>query len=293
MIAITGASGQLGRLVAEELKQRGHAEKISLGTRDPAKLQSLADAGFRVVAADFDRPETLASLFAGSEIALVICGNAPNDVRVRQHRAAIAAAKSVGVQRLVYTSFVNPHDDSLFSFAKVHAATERDMLSSGLSCTFLRSNQYFENLNAALKIALETGVLSMPGVSGKVAYLARSDIAAAAASVLTDRRHAEQAYELTGPEALDLFEVARCAAASWARGVSACDMPVDDYRKLLMARGLPAYAVEGQVGIRLAAAAGEQAKITDDAHRLVGKPLQTMDGYLGRIRSVGGDPRPT
>lgn len=93
--------------------------------------------------------------------------------------AVMVAAKSAAVPRLVYTSFVNPCDDSSFPFAKVHAATERDMLSSGLACTFLGSNQYFENLNTALKIAWQTGVLSMPGVSEKVAYLARADMAAA------------------------------------------------------------------------------------------------------------------
>ena len=293
MIAITGASGQLGRLVADELARRGLAKQVSLGTRDPARLAELVDAGFRVVAADFDQSATLEDLFSGAEVALVICGNAPNDVRIQQHRAAIAAAKDVGVRRLVYTSFVNPRETSLFPFAKVHAATEADMLASGLACTFLRSNQYFENLGAALNVARQTGVLSLPGASGKVAYLARADIAAVAAAVLADGRHASQTYELTGAEALDLFEVATRATASWGCAVFARDMPVDDYRKLLVARGLPAYAVEGQVGIRLAAAAGEQAKITDDAHRMVGKPLQTMDGYFGRIRSVGGDPKPT
>lgn len=287
MIAITGASGQLGRLVADELARRGFGRQVSLGTRDPERLASLAATGFRVVAADFDRPETLEPLFAGSEAALVICGNAPNDVRVRQHRAAVAAAKAAGVRRLVYTSFVNPSETSLFPFAKVHAATESDMLASGLACTFLRSNQYFENLNAALALARQTGVVSLPGAGGKVAYLARADIAAATAAVLADSRHGGRNYELTGTEALDLSEVAARATIAWGRPVSAQDMPVDDYRKLLVARNLPAYAVEGQIGIRLASAAGEQANITDDAQRLIGRPLTTMAEFLNAGATPG------
>lgn len=287
MIAITGASGQLGRLVADELARRGLARQASLGTRDPVKLAALADMGFRVVAADFDRPETLESLFAGSDVALVICGNAPNDVRVRQHRAAIAAAKAAGVRRLIYTSFVNPCETSLFPFAKVHAATEADMLASGLACTFLRSNQYFENLNAALAIARQTGVVSLPGAGGKVAYLARADIAAATATILADSRHGGLNYELTGTEALDLSEVAARATTCWEREISAQDMSVDDYRKLLVSRNLPAYAVEAQIGIRLAAAAGEQANITDDARLLTGRPLKTMAEFLAAGATLG------
>lgn len=290
MIAITGAAGQLGRLVADELARCGFAKQVTLGTRDPAKLVPLVEEGFRVVAADFDQPETLGRLFADSEVALVICGNAPNDVRIRQHQAAVAAAKRAGVRRLVYTSFVNPTEESLFPFASVHAATERDMLASGLACTFLRSNQYFENLNAALAIAQQTGVLSLPGAAGKVACLARADIAAATAAVLTDTRHADRNYELTGTEALDLFDVAARATACWGHAILAREMPVEEYRRLLTSRNLPGYAIEGQVGIRLACAAGEQARTTDDAQRLIGRPLKSMDAFLSHLRTTASTP---
>lgn len=281
MIAITGASGQLGRLVADELARRGLAKQVTLGTREPAKLAPTVHPDFRIVAANFDQPETLKQLFSGSEVALVICGNAPNDVRICQHRAAIAAAKQAGVRRLVYTSFVNPHEKSLFPFAKVHAATEADMLASRLACTFLRSNQYFENLNAALTIARKTGVLSLPGAAGKVAYLARADIAAATAVALADSCHGGHNYELTGTEALDLFEVAQQATISWGRSIAAQDMPIEDYRKLLVSRNLPDYAIEGQIGIRLACAAGEQAVTTGDVQRLIGRPPKAMTEFLG------------
>lgn len=282
MIAITGASGQLGRLVADELARRGLARQVTLGTRDPAKLAPTMHADFRIVAANFDQPETLELLFSGSETALLICGNAPNDVRIRQHRAAIAAAKKSGVRRLVYTSFVNPHETSLFPFAKVHAATEADMLASGLACTFLRSNQYFENLNAALGMAQQTGVLTLPGASGKVAYLGRADIAAATAAVLAEPQQFADHYELTGSEALDLFDIAVRASTSWGRDVSAKEMAVDHYHKILESRRLPTYAIEAQIGIRLAAAAGEQAGTTHDVARLIGRTPKTMEEFLRR-----------
>jgi NAD(P)H dehydrogenase (quinone) len=284
MIAITGASGQLGRLVAETLAERGLAAKVTLGTRDPAHLGPLANAGFHIVPADFDRPETLVPLFAGSRVALVICGNAPNDVRIRQHCDATDAAKRAGVQRIVYTSFVNPNEASLFPFAKVHAATERYMQNSGLSCTFLRSNQYFENLNAALAVAQETGTLSLPGATGKVAYLARADIATATATVLAGEGHDNRHYELTGLESFDLSDVAERAANIWGRRVTAADMSAGDYRALLERRKLPTYAIDAQIGIRLASGAGEYARITNDADCLAGRPLLTMNGFLASFK---------
>jgi NAD(P)H dehydrogenase (quinone) len=286
MIAITGASGQLGRLVAEALAQRGFAAQVRLGTRDPSSLDSFARAGFPVLQTDFDQPDTLDRLFAGSRVVLVICGNASNDVRIRQHHDATDAARRAGVQRIVYTSFVNPHESSLFPFAKVHAATERYILESGLACTFLRSNQYFENLNAALSAAQQTGILTLPGAAGKVAYLARADIAAATATVLTSQEQGNRNYELTGTEALDLSEIAQRAARIWGQPLITKDMVVEDYRRLLASRNLPDFAIDGQIGIRLASGAGEYARITGDAHRLAGRSLRTMDRFLEAFKPV-------
>src|SRR5690554_3117002 len=114
MIAITGATGHLGRAVTTALMTHVSPAAIALGAREPSKLADEAKRGCRVVKADYDQPEHLDALFAGASVALLISGTAANDIRIQQHRNAIDAAKRAGVERVVYTSFANPSVHSLF-----------------------------------------------------------------------------------------------------------------------------------------------------------------------------------
>src|SRR5947209_10540624 len=150
MIVVTGAGGKLGRLVADELSKRTDARLVTLGSRDPAKIADLAAMGFKTVRADFDDAASLEAAFAAAKTVLIVSGDAPNDVRIRQHRAAIDAAGKAGVARIVYTSFVNPTAQSLFPFAWIHADSERYLKASGVPFTILRDNQYAENLTNAI-----------------------------------------------------------------------------------------------------------------------------------------------
>ena len=180
---------------------------------------------------------------------------------------------------MLYTSFTNPISASLFPFAQVHEASEAYARETGLRCTFLRNNHYAENLEAALAIARKTGELALPGAHGKVAYISRTDVAAASAGALVrddGRLHAE----ITGNDALDLFDVAELASQAWGMKVTARDMPAAEYATLLASRGLPGFVVEAQVGIRLACGAGEYASVTRDAEQLAGRPIDDLSIYL-------------
>lgn len=278
-ITITGASGKLGRAVCEELATRTSPSLVTLGTRSPEGLQAYRAAGYRVMPVNFDEPETVEEAFRGAEAMLLICGHGSNETRIRQHTDAIDAAKRCSTGRIYYTSFANPTKGSLFPFAKVHEASEAHARASGLRHTFLRNNHYAENLEDALLRARNSGELSLPGARGKVAYIARQDVAAATAGALILSEAAE-CYEVTGSEALSLFEVAELASEAWGRKIIARDMPADEYRSLLAARGLAPFVVEGQVGIRLACGAGEYSEITRDAEQLAGRALSTMLQYL-------------
>lgn len=279
MITITGASGKLGRAVAHQLARRVEPAQVTLGTRTPASIEDLRQLGCGVAVADFDRPDTLRAAFRGAESVLVICGHGDNETRVRQHRNAFDAARNAGAGRVLYTSFTNPSATSLFPFAQVHQASEAHARATGLRCTFLRNNHYAENLEAALAIARTTGVLALPGAHGKVAYIARADVAAATAGALAcdDGR---TSAEITGNAALDLFEVAELASQAWGTPVTARDMPAAEYARVLTERGLPGFVVAAQVGIRLAAGAGEYAHVTRDAEQLAGRPVQDLASYL-------------
>ena len=286
MITITGASGKLGRAVAHELGQRVDTAQVTLGSRTPANIEDLRKQGFITVVADFERPETLQEAFRGTQAALIICGHGDNETRTRQHRNAFAAARGADVGRLLYTSFTNPTASSLFPFARVHEASETLAREMGLRCTFLRNNHYAENLEAALAIARKTGVLALPGAYGKVAYIARADVAAATAGALTSDDGRTEA-EITGNAALDLFEVAELASQAWGMPVIARDMPAAEYARLLTERDLPGFVVDAQVGIRLAAGAGEYARVTRDAEQLAGRPIGDLSTYLKAFATAG------
>jgi NAD(P)H dehydrogenase (quinone) len=278
MIVVTGAAGQLGRLVTAELGKRMSPAGIRLATRDPSKL---AGGGFAVVRGDFDDAASLEAAFAGARTALLISGDAPNEVRIRQHRAAIDAAKRAGLGRLVYTSFINASPESRFPFAWIHADTEAYLKSSGLGWTILRNGAYAENLGNAIAQAKATGTLAIPGAKGKVAYISRADIAAATAAVLAGDGHAGKAYELTGPEALDLAGI----AAAFGRPVQVVDADPAAYGKILASVGLPPFLVEALIGLYAAAAAGEYAAVSPDAARLAGRTIEPASAVVRRLAS--------
>lgn len=283
MIVVTGAGGKLGRLVAAELAARTNPAEVRLASRHPDKLADLAARGFPTVRADFDDPASLAAAFAGAKAVLIISGDAPNEVRIRQHRAAVDAAKAAGVGRVVYTSFTNPTPASRFTFAAIHADTEAYLKASGLTWTILRDNQYAENLGNALAQAKATGTLALPGASGKVAYISRADVAAAVAGALLGSGHDGKTYELTGPEALDLAGVAAAASKALGRPVAAVDGDPAAFAAVFTSFGLPPFLVEALVSIYAAAAAGEFAAVSQDAAKLAGRPIAPASAVVAAM----------
>jgi NAD(P)H dehydrogenase (quinone) len=280
MIVVTGASGQLGRAIALALAERVSPGSVRLATRDPGKIADLAAKGFKTAEADFDRPETLERAFAGADTVLIISGDAPNDVRIRQHRRAIDAAKAAGVGRVVYTSFINISSESLFPFAAIHADSEAYLKASGLPFTILRNGQYAENIN--LSSAKASGKLASPGLRGKVAYITRADIAAATAAVLSGESHAGKTYELTGPEALDLTQVAEVLGGAWGKPVEAVEIGAEDFSGVLASYGLPPFLAKAVTGVHLATGAGEYAVVSDDAAKLARRPIEPVSAWLKR-----------
>lgn len=281
--AVTGASGQLGRAVVQALHAQVAPAGVRLASRTPAGLADFASMGYEIVAADFDAPASLRAAFDGVDVALLISGDAPIEQRTRQHRAAIDAAKDAAVRRVVYTSFTNPTANSRFPFAAIHADTEAYLRASGLRYTILRNNHYADNIGGALAAAKAGGALSLPGARGKVAFITRADAGAAAAGALLSDMHADRTYEVTGPRALNLDDIAALLGAAWQRRVEVEEMAAEAFAALLRSRGVPEFAVQAVVGLRAAVAAGEYAQVSDDAARLIGRPAQSMRDYLAML----------
>jgi NAD(P)H dehydrogenase (quinone) len=199
MIAVSAASGAFGRLVIDQLVARCPAERVVAAVRDPDKAADLATRGLQVRIGDYDRPTTLKDAFRGSDRLLLISSPELNSVRrAEQHRAAIDAAGLADVGSIVYTSFLgaDTHADGMTA---AHHVTERVLAESGLPHTVLRHPFYSEAfLNEGLHTAVSSGHL-IDGTGGRGLNTAlRSDLAEAAARILTEDGHSGRAYDFTG-----------------------------------------------------------------------------------------------
>ncbi|WP_174280170.1 SDR family oxidoreductase [Sphingomonas bacterium] len=233
-IAVTGASGQLGRLALAALQSRIPADRIVALARDPAKL---ADAGVAARAFDYDRPEALAPALAGVE-TLVLISSTEVDRRIAQHRAVIAAARDADVSRILYTSLLHA-DTSPLSLAESHLAAEADLRASGLGFTVLRNGWYNENYLPSIPAALDRGAFVGGSGDGRISAAARADYAEAIAAVATGDGHDGRTYELAGDDAFTLTELAAELSRATGRDIPYRNLPEPDYAAALAANGLP------------------------------------------------------
>jgi NAD(P)H dehydrogenase (quinone) len=209
-IVVTGASGQLGRLVVQELLERVSPAEIVLVSRRPEHLRDLADRGLTVRRGDFDEPASLAEAFAGATRVLVISSGLNNlGRRVDQHRAAIEAAAGAGAQHVVYTSISNPTEKNPQRVVSEESRATEDLLqSSGPAWTILRYGTYSEVQVPPGSLAVAHGKMYTNAGDGRMAPISRRDCAAAAAAVLTGDGHEGKTYDITGPDRLTQQDLA-------------------------------------------------------------------------------------
>jgi NAD(P)H dehydrogenase (quinone) len=237
MIAITGANGQLGRLVIQQLLNTVPASHIVAAVRNLENAQDLATLGVQLRQADYDQPSSLRSAFQDVDKVLLISSSEVG-WRVPQHKAVIEAAKHTGVKLLAYTSLLHA-DRSTLALAAEHLATEQLLAASGLPYTLLRNGWYTENYLAAMPVALNYGVLAGCAKEGRIASASRADYAAAAVAVLTKEDQAGLVYELAGDEAYSLTELAAEISLQSGKTVVYQDMAEADYYAMLQQAGLP------------------------------------------------------
>ncbi|NTZ04963.1 SDR family oxidoreductase [Burkholderia metallica] len=243
MIVVTGATGQLGRLVVNQLLSRGvPAAGIVAAVRTPSKAADLAALGMVVREADYSRPETLDAAFAGAERVLLISSSELGQ-RGAQHKAVIEAAKKVGVQQLAYTSALHA-DRSPMSLAVEHRETEAIIVASGLPYVLLRNGWYVENYLASLPAALAHGAFIGSAGEGRISWAPRADFADAAAAVLTQPVGGNRVYELAGDIAYTRADMAAEVNRQTGKSLQYVNMPGADYATALQNAGLPAAIAE-------------------------------------------------
>lgn len=233
-IAITGATGKLGRLVVNKLKTELSAVNIIAFARSTEKA---ADLGVAVREADYDRPETLNQALAGVENLLLISSSEVGK-RIAQHNNVIEAAKKAGVKRIVYTSVLHA-DTSPLSLAIEHRATETKLKESGIPLTVLRNGWYNENYTNSIPGALAAGAFIGSAGTGKISSAARADYAEAAVAVLTGEGHEGKIYELAGDEAYTLSDLAAEISRQTGIMIPYKNLSEDEYAAALIGFGLP------------------------------------------------------
>ncbi|WP_330321064.1 NAD(P)H-binding protein [Streptomyces clavifer] len=276
MIVVTGATGRFGRQVIEHLLLRGvPAAQVVAAARTPAKAAGLAALGVEVRTADYDRPETLSAAFAGADKVLLVSSTGSDATRVAQHRSAIDAAATSGVDLVAYTSVTRAPTNPM-GLARVHRATEQAIADAGLPAVVLRNGWYTENHTAALPGAVARGTLTGSAGDGRIAFATRADLAEAAAAVLTLDDQAGKTYDLTGDTAWTLSELAAEAAARSGTPLPYVDLPAEQYRQILHRAGLPEPAVDLIVDADVQISHGALAHVTSDLTSLLGRPTTPL-----------------
>jgi NAD(P)H dehydrogenase (quinone) len=274
-IGVTGATGQLGRLVVEKLKQKVAAETIVALVRTPEKA---ADLGVEARAFDYTKPESLAASLEGIDKLLLISGNELGQ-RLPQHKAVIEAAKQAGIKQIVYTSILHA-DTSALGLAGEHLATEVAIKASGLAYTILRNGWYTENYTGSAKGAIGAGAFIGNAGDGKIASAARVDYAEAAAVVLAGEGHENKTYELAGDEAYTLTQLAAEISHQTGKTIPYNNLTETQYADILKSFGLPAGLAEMLADSDTGASKGG---LFDDSHvlsKLIGRPTTPLAKVL-------------
>ncbi len=269
-IAITGATGQLGRLTIDALLDQGVApDEIIALVRTPAKATDLAERGVSVRAADYDDLATLPAALGGVERLLLISGSEVGR-RIAQHTNVIAAAREAGVGHIVYTSVLDARNSPL-ALAGEHKATEERLDESAIPHTILRNGWYWENYTNGLAQTIEVGVLAGAAKAGKVAAAARADYAAAAAAVLTSDGHEGAVYELGGDQRLTYAQLAGEISKVAGKTVVYRDLPEADYAAALEQAGVPSGFAAILANSDASIAVGALDTDTGDLQKLIGR----------------------
>ncbi|EOV2666852.1 SDR family oxidoreductase [Enterobacter ludwigii] len=281
MIAITGATGQLGQLVIEQLLNTVPANQIVAIVRNPAKAEALSQQGITVRQGNYADESTLTSALKGVDKLLLISSSEVGQ-RATQHQNVINAAKAAGVKFIAYTSLLHA-DKSPLGLHVEHVATEKALAESGIPYALLRNGWYTENYLASAPPALEHGVFIGAAGEGKIASATRADYAAAAAKVISGDGHAGNVYELAGDHAWTLSELAAELSKQSGKNVTYQNMSEADFAAALKGVGLPAGLADMLADSDVGASKGG---LFDDSHtlsKLIGRPTTPLSESIKAI----------
>ncbi len=268
VVAVTGATGEMGGRVARRLAERGVHQRLIV--RDVSRAPQLPGADVAEVAGGYiDRAGMTRALMGARVLFLVPAHESLN--RIQEHTTAVDAAVEAGVERVVYLSFVGASADNTFTLGRHHWATEQHIRASGLDWTFVRMNLYMDFIP---HFAGKDGVIRGPAGAGRVAAVLRDDLADAVVTVLASEGHDKAIYEITGPSAFSLAEIAELLGAQYV------DETEEEAYASRAGYGAPDWEVEGWVTSYLAIRNGEVERVSGDLRRLTGRDGKSLREFL-------------
>ncbi len=272
-LAVTGSTGGLGGLVARELADAGVAQRLL--ARTPARAPDLAGA-VAVPCSYADRDGSIAAL-SGVQTLLMVSAAESID-RLDQHRAFVEAAHAAGVGHLVYTSFLGAAPDATFTLARDHYATEQLIIATNIPYTFLRDSLYIDFIPMMVG---DDGVIRGPAGQGRASAVTRADIARSAAVILQQPAdHRGATYELTGPDALSMMDIAALLSAVRGTTVTFHNETLEEAYQSRAQWGAPGWQNDAWVSTYTAIAAGELERVTNDVQDLTGRRPTSLAGFL-------------
>ncbi|MDX6578641.1 MAG: hypothetical protein QOJ47_190 [Gaiellales bacterium] len=277
MIAVTGATGELGGRVARGLAALDVPQRLLV--RDPARAPRLAHSEL-VSVPSYGDGAAMRDALRGIDTLFLVSGREQLD-RVREHVSAIDAAVAAGVQRIVYTSFAAAAPDTTFTFGRDHFHTEQHIVATGARFTFLRDNLYLDYVPLLVG---GDGVIRGPADDGRVAAVARDDVADVAIAVLTSDAHDGQAYDVTGPEAFTLTEAASELSRATGRSITFEHETLEQARASRAGSGAADWEIEGWVTSYAAIANGDLERVSDTVERVAGHAPISLAQLLERAR---------
>ena len=273
MIGITGVTGELGSYVADLVDKKGMVS-VHLA-RSPERAKVYASAEIRKIVYA-NTPEVVEAL-KGIDTLLMVSAR-ENPERVKEHKEFLDAAKLAGVQHIVYTSFYGADEKATFTLSRDHAQTEAYIKELGFTYTFLRDNFYLDFL---IDIALENGEIRGPAGSGLVSAVARKDTSKVAAEILLNPKEWEnQALNLTGPEDLSMEEIVVLLSKETGNAITYVDESVEEAYESRKKWPAQIWEYDAWVSTYTAIKAGEQAGVSTDVEKVLGRPAMSLINVL-------------
>ena len=280
MILVTGATGQLGTAVVNQLLKKISANQIAALVRDESKASALRKKGVDISVGNYDDPTSLDNAMQGIEKVLLIAGTDEKN-RLRQHQNIVDAAKKAGVQCIAYTSRNLKDPNTLTNkLMKGHFQTEDCIKASGLNYVLFRNVLYMDTIPQFVggEKVFEMGI-NLPTDRGRVAFALRSEMGEAIANVLLESDRSNRIYQLTGSESYSFDDVAATLTDLSGKKVDYAPVEKSAFEAQMTERGVPEMMVQRVVGFLTDIKNGQEAEVSPDLANLLGRsPASLQEG---------------